>query len=167
MEWSCVGDTGVIFCRWPYEDLTFLPQLSPLVLPESVSSVILHSSSPSPTRLIAVSHTVLWFYFLDIIFLEFTSRPKSLRWAIAVSSNCLSFFLFLPPDLTTVEVVTSLTPLAALLHIQYTLPGIDLHLQAPLLPIQAFFPHHLLLLLPHMFTSGCLVLSRCGLHIFS
>ena len=113
---------GVELCWWYRGHFLSLalwgPDLPPPTVPsrpsrQSVSSVILHSSSPSPTRLIVVSHRVLWFYFLDIIFLEFTSRPKSLRWAIVVSPNRLFFFLFLPPDLclTTVEVVTSLTPI--------------------------------------------------------
>lgn len=114
--WNGV-DAGVIFCHWPYEDLTFLPQLSPLFLPDRVScSVILCSSSPSLTRFIVVSHRVLWFCFLDTICLEFTSRLHNLLDRQMQYLQIISFFLFLPPSLcfTIVKVVTCSTPIGGL-----------------------------------------------------
>lgn len=91
---------------------------------ESVVPVILRSSSPSLTCLIVVSHRVLWFCFLDTIFLEFTSRLQNLLGGQLQYLQIISFFfLFLPPNLcfTIVKVVTYSTPIGGLTRATFSM----------------------------------------------
>lgn len=137
-------DAGVIFCHWPYEDLTFLPQLSPVFLPDRVSC------SSHPPLFLSLTHLphccqsqssmiLLSRYHISRIHLK---TSKSLRWAIAVSPNYLFFFSF-PATKSMLHNCQSCHLLnphwwVNTRHVQYALPGIDLPLQAPLLPVQAF-----------------------------
>ena len=104
----------MIFHHWACGELIFLP----LTFPSPPPAVCCFSHLqlfPSLTSLTLVSHNVLWFYFVDTVFLELVLRLQNLlggQLQYCISNSSLFFCLLLYPNpcLIIVRVVTCLTP---------------------------------------------------------